>query len=259
MQADNKTLTLGHKLADAAGNIIRRHWRKPIPVDSKPDLSPVTLADREAESAMRQLIEAAYPDHGIIGEEFGSVRGDSPYQWVLDPIDGTRAFIAGYPTFTTLIALAHKGIPILGMIEQPVTHERWVGITGKASTLSGKVITTHPCWKLEDATVATTSAPYYFSTAESAAFDRLRKQCAQTVIGGDGYGYAMLACGQIDLFIDSGLKPYDFCAHKPIIEGAGGVITDWAGKPLTTSSDGRVIAAATTELHKQALTLLSAA
>ncbi len=214
MQADNRMLALAHRMADAAGEIIRRYWRMPIIAQRKADASPVTLADREAEAAMRALIEAHYPDHGIIGEEFGNLREDAPFQWVLDPIDGTRAFIAGYPTFTTLIALAKDGVPILGVIDQPITKERWVGMAGEKSTLDGKTIATRDCRILENAVIATTSAPYYFNPEQAAIFEKIRKICAQTVIGGDGYGYAMLASGQIDIFIDAGLKPYDFCAHK---------------------------------------------
>ncbi len=259
MQVDNRIVEFAHQMADAAGDVIRRYWRTAVPVDRKSDASPVTLADREVESAMRKLIEAHYPEHGIFGEEHGKVREQAAYQWVLDPIDGTRAFIAGYPTFTTLIALAHNGVPMVGVVDQAIMRERWTGIAGQKSTLNKKTIATRHCTELKHAAIATTSAPYYFSDAQTATFDRLRKQCAQTIIGGDGYGYAMLASGQIDIFVDACLKPYDFCAHKTIIEGAGGVITDWYGKPLTIESDGNVIAAATKELHQQALTILSAA
>ncbi|MDE3061180.1 MAG: histidinol-phosphatase [Pseudomonadota bacterium] len=275
-------LSLANRLADAAGEVSRRYWRSPLPVDAKADQSPVTIADREAEQAMRALIEQALPDHGIVGEEFGNARPESPYQWVLDPIDGTRAFIAGYPTFTTLIALAKDGVPILGIVDQPITKERWVGVSGKPTTYCHPRESGDPSLlaeqgqktvsgadaplmdsrlrgndkKLSQAVIATTSAPYYFNPAEAAAFDHIRKACVHTVIGGDGYGYAMVASGHIDLFIDSGLKPYDFCAHVPVIEGAGGVITDWNGRPLTLRSDGRVMAAGNKKLHQEALAIL---
>ncbi|MDE3015979.1 MAG: histidinol-phosphatase [Pseudomonadota bacterium] len=264
-------LSLAGRLADSAGGISRRHWRAALPVDAKADTSPVTEADREAEAAMRSLIEEIFPDHGIIGEEFGNVRRESPYQWVLDPIDGTRAFIAGYPTFATLIALAKDSIPILGIVDQPVTQERWIGMAGKPAMFrhpregGGPVsipldARLHGNDKtLSQAVIATTSMPYHFNAAEAAVFEKIRKQCAQTVIGGDGYGYAMVASGHIDIFIDSGLKPYDFCALRPIIEGAGGVITDWKGQKLTLHSDGRVVAAGNKKLHLEALTFLQPA
>ena len=252
-------LALAKKLADAAGEVSRRYWRSPLPVDAKADSSPVTKADCEAEQVMRALIEHAFPDHGIIGEEFGNVRPESPYQWVLDPIDGTRAFIAGYPTFTTLIALIKDSIPILGIVDQPISRERWIGIAGKPSMTNGRPITTRNSVSLNHAVIATTSAPYHFNPSEIAAFEEVRKRCMQTIIGGDGYGYAMLAGGHIDLFIDSGLKPYDFCAHVPVIEGAGGFITDWNGQPLTLHSNGRVIAAGSKKLHQEALAILQPA
>lgn len=257
MQADNRMLALAHHMADAAGEILRRYWRLAVIVDRKADLSPVTLADREAEAAMRALIEAHYPEHGIIGEEYGNVRSESPYQWVLDPIDGTRSFIAGYTIFTTLIALAKDSIPLLGIIDQPITGERWVGIEGEASTLNGKPIATRDCRTLGHAVIATTSTDY-FTLPQAELFARLRKQCANAVLGGDAYAYAMLASGQIDIVADAGMKPYDFCALKPVIEGAGGIVTDWNGNPLTIASDGRIIAAASKELHGQALKFLSA-
>jgi inositol-phosphate phosphatase/L-galactose 1-phosphate phosphatase/histidinol-phosphatase len=252
-------VALAQRMADAAGDIARRYFQKQLAVEQKADASPVTQADREIEAAIRKLIEAEYPEHGIIGEEFGNVRPDAAFQWVLDPIDGTRAFIAGQPTFTTLIALAKDGVPMLGVIDQPISRERWVGVTGQPTILNGKPATTSQCNALEKARVGTTSAPNYFKPAEAAAFEEVRKKCAQTIMGGDGYGYARLASGQMDLFIDASLKSYDFCALVPVVEGAGGIITDWAGKPLTTRSDGRVIAAASKALHAEALTFLQSA
>jgi inositol-phosphate phosphatase/L-galactose 1-phosphate phosphatase/histidinol-phosphatase len=175
---------------------------------------------------------------------------------VIDPIDGTRAFIAGYPTFTTLIALAHNGVPLLGVIDQAILHERWTGVNGRGTHCNGKEIFARGTKTLDKAVVATTSAPYHFSEREVAAFNWVKDNCAHVVQGGDAYGYGMLASGHIDLFIDSGFKPYDFCALKPVIEGAGGIITDWEGNPLTIHSEGHIIAAATRELHKQAIAVL---
>jgi inositol-phosphate phosphatase / L-galactose 1-phosphate phosphatase / histidinol-phosphatase len=250
-----KMLPLAHHMVDAAENILRNHYRAPVMIDHKTDNSPVTRADREAEAAIRALIETHFPEHGIVGEEMGNVREDAPFQWVIDPIDGTRGFIAGYPLFTTLIALLHQGEPLLGMINQPIIRERWVGMAQEASALNFKTISSRDCRALKDAVIATTSTDYFTDT-QANAFAALRKQAANTVLGGDAYAYAMLASGHIDIVVDADMKPYDFCALKPVIEGAGGVITDWKGKPLTLSSDGTVVAAATKELHEAVLVLL---
>jgi len=252
---DPDFIALAHKMADASGEILRRAFRLPMNIESKSDLSPVTLADREVEIALRQLIESAYPGHGIIGEEFGIVRPNSPWQWVLDPIDGTHAFIAEQSTFTTLIALAYEGIPLLGLINQPITHERWLGLAGSPTTLNGKPVRVRDCSALSHATLATT-ATKYFTAGEVTIFTKLQAQCAQTKFGGDAYLYAKLASGEIDLVAESNLKPYDFCALKPVVEGAGGVITDWQGKALTIKSNGSVIATASHALHREALAFL---
>jgi histidinol phosphatase-like enzyme (inositol monophosphatase family) len=253
--ASDRMLPLAHLMADSAGDILRNYFRSPVLIDRKDDASPVTRADREAETAMRALIEAHFPDHGIVGEEFGNVRADSEYQWVLDPIDGTRGFIGGYPLFTTLIALLYQNKPVLGIINQPITQERWVGVAGESSLLNFKAVSVRDCRELKDAVIATTSIDY-FTAAQAGKFALLRKSCANTVLGGDAYAYAMLASGNIDVVVEAGTKPYDFCALVPVVEGAGGVITDWQGKKLGLQSDGTVLAAATVQLHQQALALL---
>ena len=250
----NQEIALAHRLADAAGDIQRRYFRAGIAVESKSDASPVTIADRECESAMRALIEKEFPNHGIVGEEHGNVREDSPWQWVLDPIDGTRSFIAGFPTFCTLIALAKDGVPVMGVIDQPISRERWVGVRGQSTACNGKPVSTR-AGKLSSAAVTTTSL-YHFSPAEMAAYARLRHASGNVAMGGDAYAYAMLASGQLDIVVDVAMKPFDFCALVPVIEGAGGVITDWNGKPLTLASGGTVLAAAGKALHAEALALL---
>ena len=236
--------------------MLRRHFRTALPSEAKADASPVTLADREAEQAIAAILRAELPQHGILGEEFGAVLPEAKYQWVIDPIDGTRAFMAGYPLFTTLIALAYEGVPVLGIIDQPILRERWFACGGGATLNQAPVRVRGNT--LDKAVVATTSAPY-FTAQQASAFARLGKVCAHTVAGGDAYAYAMLASGQLDVVVDAGMKPYDFCAVAPIIAAAGGVITDWAGKPLTLHSDGRVLAAGTAEAHAQALAVLTLA
>lgn len=262
MQANPDYLSFARQLADMAGEILRRYFRADIAVESKPDNSPVTLADREVEQKLRVMIEQQFPTHGIFGEEFYRKNEMAEYQWVIDPIDGTRAFIAGQPTFTTLIALTQNGIPILGVIDQPITRERWDN--NSPSPLRGRVRVRHSPkgdggreGGLAEATLATT-AMKYFSEKEATAFTAISKQCAHTTFGGDAYLFGQLANGKIDIVVEAGLKPYDFCALVPVIENAGGIITDWEGKPLTIHSQGRVIAAATKELHEAALKILQA-
>ncbi len=249
-------LSFAHRLADETGAAICPLFRTPVTVDIKPDKSPVTLADREAERVMCAMIMQHYPQHGIIGEESGAYQPEAEVLWVLDPVDGTKSFLAGFPTFTTLISVVVSGVPVLGVINQPVTHERWVAASGVVATYNGKPLRTRTCPALATATLSTTS-PHLFSAADAPLFDHVRRQAHQTLYGYDGYAYAQLASGFVDVIIESGLKPYDFCALRPVIEGAGGVITDWSGNVLTFASDGRVIAAGDKRTHQEVLRLIN--
>jgi len=250
-------LVLAADLADAAGDSIRPYFRQPIRVDDKPDLSPVTAADRAAETVMRQLIAARFPDHGIIGEEFGRERDDAEFVWVLDPIDGTKSFISGVPLFGTLIALTRHGRPILGIIDQPISRERWIGAAGRTTTLNGNPVRCRPCAALAAATVFSTS-PDMFKGRDAAAHGRVAAAAKLVRFGADCYAYGLLALGFIDLVIESSLKSYDFSAMVPVVEGAGGIATDWQGAPLSLASDGRVLVAGDRAAHRQALALLAA-
>jgi inositol-phosphate phosphatase/L-galactose 1-phosphate phosphatase/histidinol-phosphatase len=250
-------IAFANHLADLAAAAVRPHFRQPIAVDSKADLSPVTIADREAEQAMRHRIEADFPAHGIIGEEFGRLREDADYVWVLDPIDGTKSFISGVPLFGTLIALLRRGRPLLGIIDQPIARERWVGATGKATTFNGTPVKARACAALGAATLFS-ATPDMFKGAEIAAFERLRSRVRLMRWGADCYAYALLATGFIDLVAEASMKPYDYAALIPVVEGAGGIITDWQGRPLTLQSDGRVLAAGDPALHAEALRALAA-
>ncbi|MCC7259577.1 MAG: histidinol-phosphatase [Alphaproteobacteria bacterium] len=241
-------------LADAAGGIARRYFRTAYDSSLKSDHTPVTIADKEIEATLRTMIEAEYPEHGIFGEETGITHREAEYLWVIDPIDGTRAFMAGKPTFTTLIALCRHGEPILGIIDQPIARERWIG-DGRRTTLNGKAVRVRPCAALDSAIFSTTS-PYLFSDQERTKFERIREAAQSTLFGSDAYAYALLASGCIDLVVESGLKPYDFAALIPVVEGAGGIITDWQGEKLSLNSPGHVIAAGDKALHGQALGLL---
>ena len=248
-------LALANALADAAGAAIRPYFRTALTVDDKADLSPVTAADRAAELAMRQLIAAHFPTHGIIGEEYGPEREDADFVWVLDPIDGTKSFISGVPLFGTLIALAQNGRPILGIIDQPISRERWVGAAGRASTHNGRPVYCRACLGIAAATVFATT-PEMFHGADSAAFARVSAAAKLTRFGADCYAYGLVALGFVDAVIEASLKPYDFSAMLPIIEGAGGIATDWQGAPLGLLSDGRVLTAGDKRTHSDALDLL---
>jgi inositol-phosphate phosphatase / L-galactose 1-phosphate phosphatase / histidinol-phosphatase len=235
-------LDLAGALADAAAAAIRPFFRQPFQMEAKGDASPVTEADRAAEAAMRGLLAQHRPGDGIIGEEYGVERADAARVWVLDPIDGTRSFVAGRPIFGTLTALLEEGVPVLGIIHQPISGERWIGATGRATTLDGVPVRTRACASLGQAHLATTG-PGYFTTESYAAFERVGGAARDTLWGGDCYNYGLLAAGHLDLVIEDGLKLYDFAALIPIVEGAGGRMCDWQGRRLDTNSTGQVIAA----------------
>ena len=247
---------LAGRLADAVRPIVLNYFRGAVAVEVKADRSPVTAADREAETAMRAMIADAYPDHGILGEEHGSERLEAEYVWVLDPIDGTTAFVTGKPLFGTLVALTRRGRPILGVIDMSALDERWVGALGRATQFGAAAARTRPCAEVAAAWLSATS-PGMFTDADLAAFGRLSSGVRRTVYGGDCYNYGLLASGHLDLVAEAGLKPYDFCALVPVIEGAGGAVSDWEGRPLTIDSEGRVLAAGDGRAHAEALACLA--
>jgi myo-inositol-1(or 4)-monophosphatase len=253
---------LAHRLADRSGRAILPHFRKSIAVDNKGhqgQFDPVTAADRAAERVICRLIGQHYPDHGVIGEELGARGSDARFRWVIDPIDGTRAFITGTPMWGTLIGLLDGQQPVLGVMDQPYTRERfWSGSkTAHARTASGKArrIRTRACRRLGDAMVMTTNPDLFSSGEELEAFQRVKAQARMVRYGGDCYAYCMLAGGWIDLVIEAGLNSYDVVALIPIIERAGGRITTWDGGSAT--SGGRIVAAGDPHLHERALKLLT--
>ena len=235
---------LAERLADAAGAAIRPLFRSTYAHELKADHSPVTQADRAAEAAMRRLLDAEAPGDGIVGEEYGEKPGVTGRRWVLDPIDGTISFMAGRPIFGTLIALVDDGWPVLGIIDQPIVGDRWVGVMGRGTTLNGKPARTRVCADLAAAVLAT-SSPHYFWNEEqvggylsiAAKVDRHR-----IVYGGDCYNYGLTAAGFVDVVVEAGLKLHDFAALAPIVEGAGGRMCDWQGDPLSAASTGQVLA-----------------
>jgi histidinol phosphatase-like enzyme (inositol monophosphatase family) len=247
---------LAGRMADAAGAVVRRYFRRPVDIEHKADASPVTAADREAERAIARLLAEERPDDGMIGEEFGADRAEAAVVWVVDPIDGTRAFVTGKPTFGTLIACLQGDVPILGVIDQPIVGDRWIGAAGRPTTHNGAPVRTRPCPGLAEARLSSTS-PHIFEDADLAAFDRVRAAALDTVYGSDCYAYGLLASGFLDLVIEARLKLHDFAALIPVVTGAGGTITDWQGRPLGRASAGRVAAAGDPRAHAAALALLA--
>lgn len=262
--ATEQLVEVAQRAADAAGEVLRKYFRQRVEIIDKEDHSPVTIADREAEEAMVSVILKNFPTHAIFGEENGwrCAENSADYVWVLDPIDGTKSFITGKPLFGTLIALLHNGKPVIGVIDQPILHERWIGVDGKQTTLNGQEISVRPCNSLAQAYLYTTS-PHLFQGDTEDAFIRVRNQVKVPLYGCDCYAYALLASGFVDLVVESGLKPYDFLSLVPVIEGAGGSITDWRGDklhwPVTAESQPtsfNVVATGDARVHKQALDAL---
>jgi histidinol phosphatase-like enzyme (inositol monophosphatase family) len=242
MSVSQADIDLAQRLADAAGAAIRPYFRGQFGLESKDDASPVTLADKAAEAAMRRLIIAERPMDAIIGEEEDDRAGSSGRTWVLDPIDGTRSFIVGRPIFGTLIALLEDGWPVLGIIDQPIIAERWLGVTGRTTLFNGQPAQARTCRELSKALLATTS-PALFTDDQLHAFEHVDAAVLSTVLGGDCYNYGLVASGHLDLVIEAGLKLHDFAALVPVVEGAGGRMCDWQGDPLHAGSNGEVIAA----------------
>jgi len=247
------------ELAAVSGETILPFFRTALSVDDKGGsrgFDPVTAADRAAETAMRALIRRTFPSHGVIGEEFGAERADADYVWVLDPIDGTKSFIAGMPMWGTLIALTRLGVPVFGMMNQPFTREQFSGDGGAAhyrGPTGQRDLRVRPCTDLSEAVLFTTS-PALMDGADRTLFGKVEQVVRLSRYGGDCYAYCMLAAGHIDLVIETELKPYDVLPLMPIITGAGGLITTWDnGKP---NDGGRIVAAGDKRVHAAALELL---
>lgn len=253
-------LKCAHMLADAARPIALRYFRGAgLSVDNKLEqgFDPVTIADREIELVMREILAKHRPDDSILGEEFAPVIGSSGLTWVLDPIDGTRGFISGTPTWGVLIAVGPESGPVLGIVDQPYTGERFVGAFGKAEMIRDakrQPIRVRACGGLSEAILYSTF-PEIGTKAEAAAFGQVRDRVRLTRYGMDCYAYALLAAGQIDLVIEAGLNAYDIQGPLALIEQAGGIVTDWQGGPA--HQGGQVIAAGSAEVHRQAIELLN--
>jgi len=249
------------ELATVSGTAIMPFFRTGmVPADKsrgEAAFDPVTEADRASEAVMRQLIKRTFPSHGIVGEEYGDERTDAEFVWVLDPIDGTRAFISGLPLWGTLIGLTRLGVPCYGMMHQPFTRERFFGDGGAAhwrGVGGERLLRTRACDSLASATLSTTS-PRLFAGADLEAFERVEREVRLTRFGCDCYAYCMVAAGQMDVVIETGLKPYDIVALVPIVEGAGGVVTTWTGG--SPAQGGAIVASANRKLHDQVLARLA--
>ena len=259
-------LKFAHELADASGKVIRKYFRSKMTVEDKADDSPVTVADRLTETIMREMISKKFPDHDILGEEHGYQPKGSKWKWVLDPIDGTRSFVAGMPIFGTLICLLEQEIPQIGMIDIPILQERWCGLRKKESIFypnlpGGKPLACKVSnqQKIEKS-ILYSADPAMFNNAQKPYFDQIAAQAKLVRFGGDCYSYGLLASGHIDLVVEADLKNYDVMALVPVVESAGGLISDWNGNSSFDDEwDGCLVATASPELHKQALGLLKTA
>lgn len=249
-------LAFSEKLADASRAILLAAAAEAPRIDLKADASFVTETDRAVEARLREMIRAAFPDHGIMGEEHGSERLDAEFVWVLDPIDGTAAWVAGIPVYGTLISVARGGRPLTGVIDLPATAERLTGIAGRGAWHNGAAVRCRKGVALADAYM-TSSNPRFVPEGDRLPFARLDAAVQFTQYGGSCYAYGCLARGRTDLAVDAGFDAYDLFAPTAIIEGAGGIVTDWAGVPLDLGWQGRVIAAGDAALHGQALGLLA--
>ena len=246
------------ELASVSGHTILPFFRTALAVENKKagGFDPVTAADRAAEQAMRALISRTFPDHGILGEEYGAERTDAEYVWVLDPIDGTKSFISGMPAWGTLIGLMRFGEPVFGMMHQPFIGERFTGDGGAAhyrGPAGDRDLRVRECEGLSDALLYTTS-PLLMNEADRATFRTVENAAKLSRYGGDCYAYCMLAAGQIDLIIETEINPYDIVALIPIVTGAGGIITTWENEPA--QAGGRIVVAGDERVHRQALEML---
>jgi len=260
MTVDDKLVSFAHRLADASGAVIRPYFRQRIEVAHKPGkgtFDPVTEADKGGEKAIRAIIERERPDDGILGEELGEKKGSNGLRWVLDPVDGTRAFITGRHEWGSLIALEKDEVPVLGIIDQPVLGERFLGVHGRSVLIEGDRRTplkVRQCASLNDATLCATDPGQYFSPEQLTAFARVKAQVRMTRYCGDCYLFAVLAMGFVDIVIEAGFSRWDIAALIPIVEGAGGVITAWDGGDCR---DGKtILACGDRRIHEEAIKLL---
>lgn len=250
----NRTSLAEHAitLADLAASEARAHFRKPLGVEFKADESPVTQADRAVETKVRAYLAKHFPDHGIFGEEHGIEGADKEDLWIIDPIDGTRSFLTGHPLFGFLLGLVSHGTPQLGVVGMPAMGETYLGVAGQGATLNGAPISASQQTDLAQARLYINEGEKIYRDHPQ-VFARLLHAGQTRRLAYDCYPHALLASGHLDVVVDYDLQPYDYLPVSALIEAAGGIMTDWDGAPLTLHSDGRVVSAATPELHQQIL------
>lgn len=260
--SDTEIELLAHRLADAAAAAALPYFRSGLAIENKAEgaYDPVTAADRDAELAIREIIRRERPDHGFLGEEFGALPGDGTWQWVVDPVDGTRSFVSGIPLWTTIIGLRQHGVPVFGLVDQPYVGDRFWGAAGAGARMRNRFgqdvpIRTRSCARLADATLMTTTPALMRGPGERERYDAVECAVRLARYGADGYAYCMLAAGQIDLVIETGLQSYDVVGLIPIIEAAGGLLTSWDGG--SANEGGPVIAAGDRRVHAVALEILN--
>ncbi len=249
-------LNFANLLADESEKIIFNYFRKKIDIQNKEDNSPVTIADQKVELRIRELINSKFPSHGILGEEYESFKIDSEFVWVIDPIDGTRSFIAGHKDFGTLIALLYKNKPVIGIINCPAHKERWIGIENQQTTLNNKLISTSSIKNIEESYMFT-SGIYFDEPILRNGFEKIKNKSRYYRLGGDCYMYGMLASGLIDVVIEDTLKPHDYMALINVIEGAGGKVSDKFGNDININSDGSLVASCNKSIHKDLISIIN--
>jgi myo-inositol-1(or 4)-monophosphatase len=240
-------------MAYNCGAIVKNYFRKEIAIETKSDLTPLTIADRKAEECMREQIMKEFPQHGIIGEEFGSYKTDAEYKWILDPIDGTKSFLCGTVSFGTLVALVKQGKPLLGLFYQPVLDEMMIG-DNKETVLNGEKVRVRSCKKVEEAVLITTDHRSIANYQDAGRFQKLIDRVKLYRNWGDCYGYYLLASGFVDIMIDPVISPWDSLPVIPIVRGAGGVITDYQGNDPVT---GQSLIASVPEIHEEIVKILN--
>lgn len=246
---------LAHRVADAACEVHRRHWRRAVGVSLKPDGSYVTEIDTQCEAVVREVLAREAPGHGVIGEEFGRERPEAEFVWICDPVDGTADLVAELPMFGFLLGLAWQGRFVLGLLEQPILRDRWLGADGHGTRLNGERVRTRPCERLGEAVVNTLGSES-FARAQAVRMARVREAAREVISGGSSYAYGLVARGTLDLLLSANNALHDYAALVPILANAGGVVTDWRGQPLDFSSSGEFILAGDARLIPPTLALL---
>ena len=248
-------IKLANKCADASGKIIKKYFRKKIKINLKKDNTPFTKADIEAEKIIRELILKQEPNCGFVGEETGTINMNREYCWVVDPLDGTKSFITGKPSFGTLIGLLKNNKPVLGILNQPILNERWVGIAGVETKYNNKKVRVRKCKSIKGAKMYATS-PMMFQGRNKKIYKNIRTKIGECLFGADCYSHGLMSLGFVDVILEANLKPWDYIASASIISGADGKITDWNDNDLNLQSDGRILATGDSNIHKQIIKII---